>query len=110
MCKERSSVIGFVLIDKKFKRIRVDKCIRHLPRVLSVAGFHVVACCCGHGRYPLTVVCKVLKPNCKSNGYYDLISGKDIPRKTRFYKRDKDGYFYIPEVSEGLPLNTKGVA
>ena len=105
VCKERSSVVGIVLINKKFKHIRVDKCIRHLPTVLSVYGFYVVACCCGHGRYPLTVVCK--NEAKELNNYFDLISGKDIPRRKRFYKRDKDGYFYIPEVSDSLSLNTK---
>jgi len=29
---------------------------------------------------------------------FDLISNKIIPRKKRFYKIDKQGYYYIPEV------------
>lgn len=99
MCKERSSVTGSVYVNKKIKQIRVDKCIRHLPLSLSVQGFNVVACCCGHGKYPLTVVCNNKD---RKNGHFDLISGKDIPRKKRFYFRDKEGFFYIPEVSEPL--------
>ena len=53
----------------------------------------------------MTVVCK--NEAKELNNYFDLISGKDIPRRKRFYKRDKDGYFYIPEVSDSLSLNTK---
>lgn len=56
----------------------------------------VVACCCGHGKYPMTVVMK----NNSLKGKlicFDLISGKDIPRKRRFYRRDKRGYYFIPE-------------
>ncbi len=34
----------------------------------------------------------------KRNGF-DLISGKDIPRDKRFYVKDSEGYYYIPEVS-----------
>ena len=31
---------------------------------------------------------------------FDLISEVDIPRKKKFYKKDKQGYYYIPEVIE----------
>lgn len=100
MCKERSSVEGLVVVDGEVKHIRVDKCIRHLPFVLSQSGFNVVACCCGHGRYPLTIICKTSSFDL----YFDLISGKNVPRKKRFYVRDKKGYFYIPEVSQEVNL------
>lgn len=29
--------------------------------------------------------------------YYDLVSGETIPRTHRFYKKDKEGYYYILE-------------
>ena len=29
---------------------------------------------------------------------FELFSGKLINRKKRFYKKDKEGYYYIPEV------------
>jgi len=29
---------------------------------------------------------------------WDLISNNIIPRKRKFYKKDKQGYYYIPEV------------
>jgi len=28
---------------------------------------------------------------------FELFSGKIIPRKIKFYKKDKQGYYYIPE-------------
>ena len=28
----------------------------------------------------------------------DLVSNKIIPRTKRFYKKDKQGYYYIPEI------------
>jgi len=96
MCDGRSSVKSSVFVNGKIKHIRVDRCIRHLPMALSMRGFNVVGCCCGHGRYPLTVVCK--NNARETNNHYDLISGKDIPRSKRYYIRDKKGYFYIPEV------------
>jgi len=30
----------------------------------------------------------------------DICSGEIIPRKRNFYKKDKKGYYYIPEVSK----------
>lgn len=96
MCKKRSSVKGIVTIHGVAKWIRIDPCIKHLPLSLSMHGFEPVACCCGHGRYPMTVICKVHD----KNRYFDLISGKDVKRKEGggWYLKDKDGYYFIPEV------------
>ena len=56
---------------------------------------HTLASCCGHGRYPMSIVVEEM-----DSGYiYELVSGKAIPRKSRFYKADSDGYYYIPEIS-----------
>lgn len=96
MCQKRSSKKTEVFIHGEMKTIRVDACIYHLPLILSNRGFEVVACCCGHGRYPLTIVCRNNFTN--SGEYFDLISGVEIPRKKRYYFKDKKGYFYIPEV------------
>jgi len=54
-----------------------------------------VACCCGHGKYPMTIIVKH-----NSGDVFDLLSECDIPRTRNFYKRDKEGYYYIPEVSK----------
>ena len=98
MCQKRSSVEGSVFIKetKRMKTIRVDECIRHLPNSLSFHGYNVVSSCCGHGKYPLTIICRTNK----GNKYFELISGVDIPRMRRFYKKDKEGFYYIPEVVE----------
>lgn len=96
MCKKRNSVVGIVFVDDELKHIRVDSCIRHLPYVLSNSGFDVVASCCGHGKYPLTIICKNKRRT--KNNHYDLISGKDIPRTRNFYRLDSEGFYYIPEV------------
>lgn len=51
-----------------------------------------ISCCCGHNKYPMTVVVRNRKGTC-----WELISGKMIYRKRSFYKRDEQGYYYIPE-------------
>ena len=54
-------------------------------------GYNPLACCCGHKKYPMTIVV--------TNGkiIWDLISNEIIPRKKRFYIKDKQGYYFIPE-------------
>lgn len=74
---------------------RIDKCIRPLIKWLNSCDYETVGSCCGHNKYPITVVVKYRK-----NGvayYFELFSGVDIPRNRRFYKKDSGGYYYIPE-------------
>lgn len=73
---------------------RIDPEFKHFIEILNMYDMKTKACCCGHGRYHQTVVVESLGSN------YELFSGKHIPRKKRFYRRDKDGYFYIPEVDK----------
>lgn len=57
---------------EKRKHNRIDKCI-----------------------YPMTVITKYRyrgKP-----GYVELFSDITIPRSRNFYKKDKQGFYYIPE-------------
>ena len=70
--------------------------MRLLVNSLSMHGYKTVGCCCGHGIYPMTVICQVGN----QNRFYDLISGEDIPRKRNFYRLDSEGFYYIPEVSK----------
>jgi hypothetical protein len=57
-------------------------------------GFKTVGSCCGHGIYPLTIVCRTVEGK-----YFELISGIDIPRTRNFYRLDKDGFYFIPELT-----------
>jgi hypothetical protein len=70
---------------------------------LKKQGENVLACCCGHGRYPKTIVVKTC-------GYcIEYFSGVMLPRLKRFYRRDALGFYYIPEISQPqtspLPLD-----
>lgn len=73
----------------------IDKCIKTFIENLRLyinPQFQIVSSCCGHGKYPMTIIAKL------PLGMYDLVSGKNIPRKKRFYLKDNSGYYYIPEV------------
>ena len=72
---------------------RLDPCIRILIDNM-MDNCNTVASCCGHGKYPMTIICEM-------NGeYFDIVSDTEIPRSKRFYKKDKQGYYYIPEVQK----------
>lgn len=74
---------------------RIDKCMRPFIKNLNQGmkgKFELLACCCGHGKYPITIVARN-----KKGQIFDLVSNKDIPRKRKFYKRDPQGHYYIPE-------------
>ena len=76
---------------------RIDPCMRILIKNLNIyTTLNIKACCCGHGKYPMTLLIKF------DEEMIDLISGKIIPRKKKFYKKDKQGYYYIPEVLENV--------
>ena len=78
------------LVDKE--RSGLDKAIKTLNYNFPLT-LQTVACCCGHGKYPMTIVLKDL-----SGVVYELFSGIKIPRTRNFYKKDKQGIYYIPEL------------
>ena len=92
--------------NKKTCNTRIDKCIKPLVEWLK-NKHQPVASCCGHGKYPLTIVVKegiTIKDKSYPTGikpvivYREIISQTIIPRTRNFYKRDSEGYYYIPEV------------
>lgn len=94
MCNKRNSRRAEIT-PKKF--VKVDGCLAYLISNLNALGIKTLSCCCGHaGRYPLTIVAKT------ELGNLELVSGFFIHRKKRFYVKDKQGYYYIPET-----LNSK---
>lgn len=90
---------------------RIDPCMKIL--VSWLRNKHIpVACCCGHGRYHTTVVIKEGEPELLKNKivFREIFSGRIIPRKRNFYRRDSFGYYFIPEVDKektSIPLQTK---
>jgi len=85
----------------KWGDTRIDPCMREFMKTLNImletCSFSIVACCCGHRKYPMTIVVK----DYAMGKVFDLVSSKTIHRKKKFYKRDKQGVYYIPEVING---------
>jgi hypothetical protein len=77
----------------------IDECMLDLIRKLNymfTQDFITVASCCGHNKYQKTIIIKT-----SSGTIFELFTGKPIMRTKRFYKKDAEGYYFIPETIEG---------
>jgi len=87
-------------VNYKTCNTRIDKCMIQFINNLNKGfenqcikpTYEILACCCGHNKYPMTIIVKN-----RRGQIFDLISNKQIPRKRRYYVRDNDGYYYVPE-------------
>jgi len=57
----------------------------------------IIACCCGHKKYAMSLIVQQMYASGELF-VWDMCSDTLIPRKRRFYIKDKQGYYYIPEV------------
>ncbi len=74
---------------------RIDPCMKKEIEKLNKERFITLACCCGHRKYTKTIIVKSLLNEMP----FEIFAQQYIPRKKKFYKKDKQGYYYIPEVS-----------
>jgi hypothetical protein len=80
----------------KYGDTRIDPCMRKEIEKLKKKGIVTLACCCGHNKYPKTIVIKS-----SFNGMpFEKFTKQYLPRKKRFYKRDEQRVYFIPEVIE----------
>lgn len=77
---------------------KIDKCMKPLIKFLNRIDIETYGSCCGHGKYPMTIVSMGHLDG--KECYYELLTGIDIPRRRRFYKKDKQNYYFIPEIIE----------
>ena len=80
--------------DPKNNSRRIDPCMIWTISFLKEHKIKTLGCCCGHYKYYPSIIIKKGKFN------FDLLSGVVIPRKKKFYRKDKKGIYYIPEVEE----------
>lgn len=75
---------------------RLDKCLIDIVREINAdPKLKTLASCCGHDKYSMTIVVRN-----KDGDIYDLISNTTlgVRKRNRYYKKDAEGYYYIPEV------------
>lgn len=78
---------------------RIDPCMKKVCQIFEkYSGCKVLMCCCGHGKYHRTLIYREKDKWHCGFPIIELYSGIELFRKKRFYKKDKQGYYYIPEV------------
>lgn len=98
------------IISKSCAR-NIDPClideidiVRQFPRFDS--RFKILMSCCGHKKYLRSLVVQ----NKGSGAVFEWYTGVSLTRTKRrdsrapFYKRDKEGHYYLPEVCEERPV------
>jgi len=85
--------------DPKNDSRRIDPCMKIFIENLNFIlkpNIKIVASCCGHKKYPMTIIID----NQDSDGkqVIDLVSRTVIPRTKKFYRKDKQGHYFIPEI------------
>ena len=76
---------------------QLDMCMKPVIKWLNNRDYFTVSSCCGHDKYPMTIVVKYMINGIER--HKEILSNAELPRKRKFYKKDKKGYYYIPEVS-----------
>lgn len=78
--------------------ISVDSCIADTVDFINTElskTFRTVGCCCGHGKYPSTIVVMDIW----TGGLFEYFTGMLIPRKRNLYYKDREGIFHLPEMN-----------
>ena len=95
MCQKRNST-EIPYRNQHGNFAKVDNCIAKRIIELNKAGKITLASCCGHKKYKKSIVLL-----CKDGiTRIEHFSKKIILRTRRFYKTDKQGYYYIPEIKK----------
>lgn len=104
MCDKRNSIWFDVIVDERlceckafripiYKSVRIDKCLKPILTFLREHQIITYASCCGHNKYPRTIVYRA-----KDGHIRELFTGEFLGEKKRFYRKDENGYYYIPEL------------
>jgi tRNA(Phe) wybutosine-synthesizing methylase Tyw3 len=76
---------------------RIDKyLIRIIQEINNEKQFKTLASCCGHGKYIKTIVVKE-KNTGRIFEYFTKIE-LEPKKRNRFYKKDSEGFYYIPKI------------
>ncbi len=87
MCDKRNSV------ERKIQGhiVRLDSCMVERVLLLNKAGVETKASCCGHGKYPPSIIIKD-GTSCTRDLFSDR---KWSVNETRFYLSDQDGFYHL---------------
>lgn len=88
---------------KSHSDTKIDKCMKKIVKFINEqTRFQTIMCCCGHNKYPPSLIVIDSRVAKFCNSPTDIFSGFQFKHgQRRFYKKDKEGYYHIPELENG---------
>jgi len=83
---------------------RIDPCMRKIVKFINdETSYNTKMCCCGHGKYPPSLIVVNTKIAAFYSNPLEIFSNHSFKHgQKRFYKRDKKGVYFIPEVHDEM--------
>lgn len=82
--------------DPKNDSRYMDPCMVPVIKRLNDMGINTISCCCGHGKYRRTIIVQSVAPRWA----FEWNTGILFHDRKHFYRKDEDGYYFIPEIEE----------
>ena len=88
-------------IQRKYQTFNIDDClVAEIKEINTSPQHYTILSCCGHGIYPKTIIVKDRYTNIVFELFSGIILSKGLRKPKRYYKKDKNGYYFIPEVQK----------
>lgn len=79
---------------------RIDPCIKDFVEMLNfIHQYRTLLSCCGHSKYKKSIVVFDRLSHNVFEYYSGIILSHGIRKRKRYYKKDDQGYYYIPELT-----------
>ena len=93
------------MCEKPHNSRNLDKCLIPLLETINSLGpYKTILSCCGHGKYSPTIIVRA-KGSCHIFEWFSKIElpyyYKNGKVRKRYYVKDKEGYYFIPELIGG---------
>ena len=76
---------------------RIDKCMKEIvDKINKERRYKTLASCCGHNKYPKTIVVKERETG-NIFEYYTKIQ-LQVKKRNRYYRKDNEGFYFIPKL------------
>jgi len=87
------------MCEKPKNSRNIDPCLKDFIHLINqFSSYRTILSCCGHGKFKPSI----LVYNKDTKKVFDVFSRKTlslgIRKPKRYYKRDPEGYYYIPEL------------
>ena len=88
---------------EKYGTTRIDPCLYELidgVRQFRDGLFKPIMSCCGHGKYPTTIIVQNKSSGFVFEWFTGIALNKRVRKKQPYYKKDSESFYFIPELRD----------